>query len=551
MHPQDEEKMAFITETANYCYRVMPFGLKNAGATYQRLMNKIFHDQIGRCLEVYVDDMVVKSGEVSAHVHHLAEVFRALRQHRMRLNPEKCVFGVSGGKFLGFMLSSRGIESNPDKCQAILEMKSPGTLKEVQRFIERFGTHVIVGVSMGGKDVLYIRQEDTSHLGPRTVQKLLEDTANMKFTDSAGNHSLASEDLCKEKVVSLNIFIDLLLWPFCMFCWKQKIIIIKNNQKVYHSEWLKTIDSEPDAISMFLLPLTSLLSGIGRSGYVSNALNFYLRYKPPIEDLHQFLDFQLPRQWAPLPSEIRVGSNRKHKVDSWIQFSASDPKLYINSIPVDVGNRPVVGLRLQLEGRSSDRLAIHLQHLTSLPKSLIFSDHAHVYLSCDSYSCNWHKKVKQNSISYICTAPVESDDSASIVTGAQLHVENKCLFLRLRFSKVIGYTLKKVPEWDQSSGPDMFSIMYEGIEKEIQQKGIGCLASLIQGDVTIGSASNCSSRPAPVRIPELLRFIGTEENNRGPKDTPGYWVVSGAKLFVQHEKICLRVKYSLFDFKGR
>ncbi|XP_020238883.1 uncharacterized protein LOC109817941 [Cajanus cajan] len=131
MHPQDEEKMAFITETANYCYRVMPFGLKNAEATYQRLMNKIFHDQIGRCLEVYVDDMVVKSGKVSAHVHHLAEVFRALRQHWMRLNPEKCVFGVSGVKFLGFMLSSRVIEANPDKCQAILEMKSPDTLKEV------------------------------------------------------------------------------------------------------------------------------------------------------------------------------------------------------------------------------------------------------------------------------------------------------------------------------------------------------------------------------------------------------------------------------------
>nr|KYP64788.1 Transposon Ty3-G Gag-Pol polyprotein [Cajanus cajan] len=137
MHPQDEEKTAFITETTNYCYRVMSFGLKNAGATYQRLMNKIFHDQIGQSMEVYVDDMVVKSGDVSAHARNLTEVFQALRRHQMRLNPEKCVFGVSGGKFLGFMLSNRGIEANLDKCQAILDMKSPATLKEVQKLAGR------------------------------------------------------------------------------------------------------------------------------------------------------------------------------------------------------------------------------------------------------------------------------------------------------------------------------------------------------------------------------------------------------------------------------
>nr|KYP56259.1 Retrovirus-related Pol polyprotein from transposon 17.6 [Cajanus cajan] len=137
MHPQDEEKTAFITETTNYCYRVMPFGLKNAGATYQRLMNKIFHEQIGRSMEVYVDDMVVKSSDISTHVRDLTDVFQALRQHQMRLNPEKCVFGVSGGKFLEFMLSNRGIDANPDKCQTILDMKSPGTLKEVQKLAGR------------------------------------------------------------------------------------------------------------------------------------------------------------------------------------------------------------------------------------------------------------------------------------------------------------------------------------------------------------------------------------------------------------------------------
>nr|KYP67002.1 Transposon Ty3-I Gag-Pol polyprotein [Cajanus cajan] len=116
MHSADEEKMAFIIENANFCYRVMPFGLKNAEATYQRLMDKVFRGQIGRNIEIYVDDMVVKSDSVADHVADLAEIFDELCKHNMRLNPEKCTFGVKGGKFLGFMLSEMGIEANRDKC---------------------------------------------------------------------------------------------------------------------------------------------------------------------------------------------------------------------------------------------------------------------------------------------------------------------------------------------------------------------------------------------------------------------------------------------------
>ncbi|XP_016165024.1 uncharacterized protein LOC107607607 [Arachis ipaensis] len=133
MHPKDKDKTAFITELGNYCYTVMPFGLKNAGATYQRLMDKVFNKQIGRNLEVYVDDMVVKTQQEHTHDVDLQEVFGQLRKHNMRLNPEKCAFGVKGGKFLGFMLTSRGIEANPKKCEAIINMRSPRTIKEVQR----------------------------------------------------------------------------------------------------------------------------------------------------------------------------------------------------------------------------------------------------------------------------------------------------------------------------------------------------------------------------------------------------------------------------------
>ena len=131
MAEEGQEKTAFITSQGLYCYRVMPFGLKNAGATYRRLVNQMFEKQIGRNVEVYVDDMLVKSKEEEDHLDDLRETFNTLRQYSMKLNPSKCAFGVFSGKFLGFMVSQRGIEANPKKVKAILEMSSPKTIKEV------------------------------------------------------------------------------------------------------------------------------------------------------------------------------------------------------------------------------------------------------------------------------------------------------------------------------------------------------------------------------------------------------------------------------------
>jgi hypothetical protein len=129
MHPKDREKTAFITDRGLYCYKVMPFSLNNAGATYQWLVNKMIQAQIGRNMEVYVDDMLVKSMEPVSHAHDLHEAFETLKQYGMKLNPVKCSFGVSSEKFLGYVVSSRGIEANPEKIQAILEMQSPKTAK--------------------------------------------------------------------------------------------------------------------------------------------------------------------------------------------------------------------------------------------------------------------------------------------------------------------------------------------------------------------------------------------------------------------------------------
>jgi len=140
MHPKNKEKTTFMTDGTNYFYEVMSFGPKNAGATYQRLMDKIFKGMIGRSVEVYVDDIVVKSDSCGQHIIDLQEVFDALEKTNMRLNPEKCAFGVEEGKFLGFMLTHRGIEANLDKYKVITEMRSPKNMKEVQQLLSRLTT---------------------------------------------------------------------------------------------------------------------------------------------------------------------------------------------------------------------------------------------------------------------------------------------------------------------------------------------------------------------------------------------------------------------------
>ncbi|KAM1567068.1 hypothetical protein ACFX1Z_045668 [Malus domestica] len=132
MNPSDQEHTSFTTNRGLYCYKVMPFGLKNVGATYQRLVNSMFTEQIGKNMEVYVDDMLVKSKHADQHITNLYETFTILKRYRMRLNPNKCAFGVGSGKFLGFMISQRGIEANPEKIKAILDMKELVTSKDIQ-----------------------------------------------------------------------------------------------------------------------------------------------------------------------------------------------------------------------------------------------------------------------------------------------------------------------------------------------------------------------------------------------------------------------------------
>ena len=137
MDPDDQENTSFVTGQGTFCYRVMPFGLKNARTTYQRLVNRMFQRQIGTSMEVYIDDMLVKSTTAELHIAHLSEAFQILREYNMMLNPAKCVFGVSAGKFLGLIVNNQGIEANPHKIKVVLDMPPPSSIKEVQHLTGR------------------------------------------------------------------------------------------------------------------------------------------------------------------------------------------------------------------------------------------------------------------------------------------------------------------------------------------------------------------------------------------------------------------------------
>ena len=137
IHPPDAEKTYFITPHGLYCYNVMPFGLKNARATYQRLVTKMFRPLLGSTREVYIDDMLVKSKQCPDHAAHLQQTFYLLREYGMKLNPLKCAFGVSAGRFLGFMVTQRGIEANPAQLKVIFQSPAPSSEKGIQQLTGR------------------------------------------------------------------------------------------------------------------------------------------------------------------------------------------------------------------------------------------------------------------------------------------------------------------------------------------------------------------------------------------------------------------------------
>jgi Reverse transcriptase (RNA-dependent DNA polymerase) len=140
MCEEDEVKTTFIINLGLYCYKVISFGLRNAGATFQRMVNKMFEKQICNNMEACVDDILVKSMTKDCHLADFEEAFATMNKVNMKMNPKKSYFGLAEGKILGFMISIRGIEIHPSSSKAILDMQPPWNLKKLQSFIGRLAT---------------------------------------------------------------------------------------------------------------------------------------------------------------------------------------------------------------------------------------------------------------------------------------------------------------------------------------------------------------------------------------------------------------------------
>ena len=155
----------------------MSFGLKNAGATYQRAIQTCLADHWGKRVEAYVDDVVIKTENLEDFIEDLQLVFNSLRRYRWKLNPEKCVFGVPAGKLLGFIVSHRGIEANPEKIEAIMRMEAPRSQKKVQRLTECMAALSRFISRLGGRQI----PVDFRGLGSsRRTKKILDNTTSAK-----------------------------------------------------------------------------------------------------------------------------------------------------------------------------------------------------------------------------------------------------------------------------------------------------------------------------------------------------------------------------------
>ncbi|KAL6618810.1 hypothetical protein ACP70R_033949 [Stipagrostis hirtigluma subsp. patula] len=438
--------------------------------------------------------------------------------------------------------------------------------KALAEFIDRYGTHVIVGVKMGGKDVVCVKQLKGSTLTQSDVQARLKRLADERFSQDCTDSSSTSGD---GKKLSQGLNGNFGPGSAARHAFRSPVVSHKDDvvsihirrggvdEGQCHGKWLSTIASFPDVISMSFVPITTLLTGVQGCGFLNHAVNLYLRYKPPIEELQQFLEFQVPRRWAPEFGELplALGPQRKKNSLPALQFTFMGPKLHVNTAKVDSGNRLVTGIRLFLEGKKNDRLGVHLQHLSVTPSAIAVAGEAASAADVAVNERDYLEPVKSPLLSYICTAPVEYhgariDDCAAVVTRAWLEVREACLkkvlFLRLGFSGVPGMKIRR-SEWD---GPFVAPRKSGSLSARLSAAFSGGMAQApppppSEEKVEVNSAVFPKGPPVPLPVQKMARYVDTTEVTRGPDDLPGYWIVTGAKLCMEGGKIALKLKYSL------
>ncbi|XP_052173438.1 MACPF domain-containing protein CAD1-like [Diospyros lotus] len=418
-------------------------------------------------------------------------------------------------------------------------------------FIENFGTHVIASITVGGKDMIYVKQHQTSPLSTIEIKNYVQDIGNHRFsnTDNLTRSGLLKY---KEKGVDPSLFNSQGIYPqpasapYLSGNGKEDVTVIFRRRggddlEQSHTHWARTVRSSPDVIEMSFFPITLLLEGVSGKEHLARAIGLYLEYKPQIEELRYFLEFQVPRIWAPVQDKF-PGHQRKEPVCPSLQFSMMGQKLYVSQEQVSVGRKPVTGLRLCLEGSKQNRLGIHLQHLASLPKILQPCWDTHVAIGAPKWQgpeeqdSRWFEPVKWKKFSHVSTAPIESpstfiDDPSGVyvVTGAQLGVwdfgSRNVLYMKLLFSRLPGCTIRR-SLWDHSPNDKLRKAITAGSNTSDSSSG--------SGEAMAGN--------------RLAKCVDVSEMSMGPGDSPGHWLVTGGKLGVEKGKIVLRVKYSLLNY---
>ncbi|KAJ4710106.1 Macpf domain-containing protein [Melia azedarach] len=432
------------------------------------------------------------------------------------------------------------------------------------RFIEKYGTHVVVGLSVGGQDMVLVKQDNSSNLGPSELKKHLDDLGDQLFNGTC-SFSPKIKDQKNKPPRAFKVFdpTPAAFSSFSSISSKDGISVICSKRggdpsACSHCEWLLTVPSNPDAVHFNFIPITSLLRGVPGKGFLSHAINLYLRYKPPITDLEYFLDFQVHKTWAPIHNDLPLGPTTNMSSSSpSLHFHLMGPKLFVNTIQVTSTKNPVTGMRLYLEGRKCNRLAIHLQHLSNTPTMLENKiDDTELWRGSDNLSDNhqFFEAISGKHFSHVCTASVKYDpkwttnrkDVSFIVTGAQLHVQKheskRVLHLRLLFSKVSDSFVVQ-SNWAQNSEFSQKSGIFSAISTSIS----GNQVKEKKPVVVVDSSVFPTGPPVPVQTQKLLKFVDTTQLCRGPMDSPGHWLITGAKLDLEKGKICLQVKFSLLN----
>ncbi|KAL3506577.1 hypothetical protein ACH5RR_031959 [Cinchona calisaya] len=445
---------------------------------------------------------------------------------------------------------------------------------KLSRFIQTYGTHIVVGMAVGGQDVICVKQRPSSTIPPAELKGYLEDLGDNLFSD--GMSSLQEPKTWEGKKKVPEVFNRMLqshtmqFTSFTETSSKNGLTLIwsKRGGDVFaqsHSKWLQTMAINPEAILFKLVPITSLLAGIPGSGYLSHAMNLYLRYKPALEDLQYFLEFQVPRQWAPLYCEQPLRHQIRKASCPQLQFSFLGPKVHVSSSQVSSGKKPVIGLRLYLEGKKCNRLAIHVEHLSSLPSIMTSADPSITkpcqWRGSDDYesSLQFLEPVRWKRFSNVCACVVNHDpgwingesSGVFVVTGAQIVSKGKwprtVLHLRLLYTHIPNCTIRKT-EW---------AVAPEASRKSIFLVNLSTTFTFTQRTVNdapkplhavLNSGVYPDGPPVPVRSTKLLNYVNTAEVARGPCDTPGHWLVTAAKLMTEGGKIGLHVKFALLDF---